>query len=170
VYYHTFVDTPQFFYFYMIISTMLLFNMGCFLVVAYSLAVHWISIKIMQTSDESPLTRVDVEICMSNILTSLLRTTLFFILLGIPFTFDIIYSAIEYEPPHRGYLSILNFFTGPIMSVVTFCKPRINILQEQEQFNIQEERQSESSFSHYHNSVCIPTETNHGTWNLRIQE
>ena len=45
----TFADTPQFLYFYLIISILLLFNIGCFMVIAYSLASHWSTIKTMQT-------------------------------------------------------------------------------------------------------------------------
>jgi len=119
VYEHTFVDTPQFFYFYMIISILLLFNMGCFLVVAYSLAAHWSSIKSMQTSD-------------GNGSLTLLRTMLsLFFIMGIPFTFDIISSAVEYEFgrgdtfEYRLILDILNLFTGPIMFAVLCCKPRL---------------------------------------------
>jgi len=51
------------------------------------------------------------------------------------------------------------------MFAVTCCKPRFNDLRDKDQ----EERQSESSFSHHHNSVCIPTETNLGTWDMELE-
>jgi len=134
----TFADTPQFLYFYLIISILLLFNIGCFMVIAYSLASHWSTIKTMQTSDGN------------RILTLLRSLVSLFIIMGIPFTFDIISSAIEYELGRgdtfefRVVLDILNLFTGPIMFGVLCWKPNI-IRKLSKRFNISTNRQDSRS-------------------------
>merc|ERR1712027_103490 len=45
-----FGETPQFLYFYMIISVILLVNIVCFIITAYYLTKHWRAVQQMQTS------------------------------------------------------------------------------------------------------------------------
>merc|ERR1712064_166830 len=98
--------------------------------------------------------RIDFFIdCFSDgnrILTLLRSLVSLFFIMGIPFTFDIISSAIEYELGRgdtfefRVVLDILNLFTGPIMFGVLCWKPNI-IRKLSKRFNISTNRQDSRS-------------------------
>jgi len=114
-----FVDKPSFVYYYSIICYVMILNVLCFCITGYYLISHWVTVRNMQRNSKQ------------NVWTHALVVSKLFLIMGIPWIFDVISAAVEHRYGNgesfgaRLSLDILNLLTGVIIFVVLCCKKTI---------------------------------------------
>jgi len=100
-----FVETPEFIYFYLIISVIMISNLICFIITGYFLSSHWSTVRNMQTSNGD------------NLWVHIMVLVKIFLIMGIPWTLDVISAAVAHQHGAgktfevRVALDILNLLT-----------------------------------------------------------
>lgn len=114
-----FIFTPEFVYFYLIISIIVVINLICFIITAYFLTAHWSTVRTMTTSSGD------------NLWVHIMVVLKIFLIMGIPWILDVISAAIAHKVgvgksfEARLTLDILNLLTGMLTFVVLICKKTV---------------------------------------------
>jgi len=107
-----FIQTAEFFYFYLIIMIIVISNTVCFLITGYFLTINWSTVRRMQTSNRD-----------DKLLSHVVLVAKLSFIMGIPWTLDVISAAIAHTQGHsttiwsRLLLDILNLLTVITLSV-----------------------------------------------------
>merc|ERR1719412_2720873 len=115
-------------------------NVICFVITGYYLISHWVTVRNMQINSKS------------NAWTHALIVSKLFLIMGIPWIFDVISAAVEHSYGDgqsfgaRLSLDILNLLTGVIIFLVLCCKKTI-LRKLEKKFNFKASRQ-DSMASH----------------------
>eukprot|EP00092_Neocalanus_flemingeri_P003421 GFUD01003663.1.p1 GENE.GFUD01003663.1~~GFUD01003663.1.p1 ORF type:complete len:522 (-),score=96.54 GFUD01003663.1:203-1768(-) len=109
--------TPEFLYFYLVITIIMITNVICFLLTGASLFSHWWQMKGMAQGSVNELFK-----------TQLGTVSKLFIIMGIPWTCDVVSAAVDHAYGSeksfeiRLVLDILNLLTGVVIFLALVCK------------------------------------------------
>jgi len=112
-----FIQTADFFYFYLIIMIIVISNTVCFLITGYFLTINWSTVRRMQTSNRD-----------DKLLSHVVLVAKLSFIMGIPWTLDVISAAIGHTQGHsktiwsRLLLDILNLLSGVLIFIILVCK------------------------------------------------
>jgi len=115
----SFFTTSQFVYFYLIVLTIITFNILCFLVTAFNLSRHWQAMKDIQTTS-----------CSDGLLEHFTIIIKLSVIMGVPWILDVISAALQYSLGSQIFsvrvaLDILNLLTGILIFLSLICKPSV---------------------------------------------
>lgn len=129
-----FAKLPEFVYYYSIVTVIMVVNVICFSITGFYLISHWVTVRTMQRSSSQ------------DVWTHTLVVSKLFLIMGIPWIFDVISAAVEHDDPSfesngaRYALDILNLLQGFITFIVLCCKKSI-LRKLEKKFNFKAARQ-----------------------------
>eukprot|EP00092_Neocalanus_flemingeri_P027236 GFUD01029537.1.p1 GENE.GFUD01029537.1~~GFUD01029537.1.p1 ORF type:complete len:523 (+),score=137.88 GFUD01029537.1:393-1961(+) len=115
-----FVKTPEFLYFYLVISIIMVSNIICFIITGASLISHWWQMKDLDRHLHNDGLKTQFGIVFK-----------LFIIMGIPWTCDIVSAAVDHAYGAgksfeiRLLLDILNLLTGVVIFLALVCKLKV---------------------------------------------
>jgi len=116
----SFLTTSEFLYFYLVISIIMVSNLICFIITGASLISHWWQMKELQSSISNSGLKNHCGVVLK-----------LFIIMGIPWIFDIISAVVSHAYgigksfEVRLTLDILNLLTGVLIFLVLVCKKKV---------------------------------------------
>eukprot|EP00092_Neocalanus_flemingeri_P006162 GFUD01006633.1.p1 GENE.GFUD01006633.1~~GFUD01006633.1.p1 ORF type:complete len:527 (+),score=97.66 GFUD01006633.1:364-1944(+) len=115
-----FFMTPEFLYFYLIIATIMVSNIICFIITGTALISHWWQMRDLDSRVQNSDLKAQFGIVFK-----------IFIIMGIPWTCDIISAAVGHAYGSgksfeiRLLLDVLNLLTGVLIFLALVCKQQV---------------------------------------------
>jgi len=115
----SFLKSPEFLYYYLIVLVIITFNIACFSVTAFNLSRHWQAMKDIQTTSGSD--------GLVEHFTIIIKLS---VIMGVPWILDVISAGLQYSLGSQIFsvrvaLDILNLLTGILIFLSLICKPSV---------------------------------------------